>query len=98
MLTRQMAISRRGSFIHVFQSPPQEGWPKAGVGSKRLILSHEFKKSPTDSAEDPNFQKKSAGYDFQKQSAEMISSCRVEFRVAASQFIVFGFITCWVWF
>ena len=46
-------LLRRGSFIHVFQSPPQEGWPKAGVGSKRLILSHEFKKSPTDSTEDP---------------------------------------------
>jgi hypothetical protein len=26
------------------------------VGSKRLILSHKFKKSPADSAEDPFFQ------------------------------------------
>gem|GEM_PF-2561256 len=35
---------------------------------------------------------------FEQKSAEMISGGRVEFRVAASQFIVFHFLTCWVWF
>ena len=51
MLTRQMAISREG-WPTASAEAFGEGW-KAGVGSKRLILSQEFKKSPIDSAEDP---------------------------------------------
>jgi len=44
------------------------------------------------------FRKLPLGVVFEKQSAKMIPCCGVEFRVAASQFIVFDFLTCWVWF
>ena len=46
MLTRQMAISRRGSFIHVFQSPPQEGGRRPGWVLKGSFFPMNSKNHP----------------------------------------------------